>query len=485
MSGIDQAFLEPQKKPLAILKLQNIIQQLAAYFTDKDPAELIALFGPLQQQLAYSFIDFSRQLQVFGFEPIEAAATAANIVLKPLAFALIPRALLLDKPSDIFVSLPGEPSEYVFARNHRSVQSVLMVYLHDEKTDDFNFMNAIQRIVADIIAKNVAVLPSSTEELEKLRDILIAMTLERCKGFHLEPEVLEKFVTKEVEITLGLQDRKYNNIDIIIAKARTQLLPNPNYYFNHLQNVVRSSGDLDRTFGWFDKVFMDGFKHIPPEALPELLAEFVADVITGEHYPMVIQESTSEEVPIYADFFIRHGLVAAPQTGSKAYALADSVLKNQGLTLVVYNILLHSGKIEAIQSMEEELQKSPELVQFMLRAMGLIRLLDDIGDRKLDEEHEAINILNADPEIKTIFMDNSRLSADDYLNAVVFGNENPKVTQLLASYKQMELEVDQIMTEDNRDLIQATKAVVFAAFINAGFNDIDAFKATMQLMRGD
>lgn len=418
----------------AIKLIQKIFHDLGSNFTDANKIELVLKsFPTLMVQLRYNIQRFQTTLIEFGYTEAAAEITSRDICLKPLLYSMIPRILSSNNPEGVLAMLPGEDETAFRDRLYASMLPEMTVYLFDETKDRFANIDFSQP----------------------------------------------------------------NMVVDMINRAEATLLADPNFYMYELSNArdeflrdVNPEGSQNVLY----RLLHPFFVLLQKKRITNfsVVLQLISDVLTNENRAQLIYETKSAtEIKEYSDMLARLGISPRKDIVSRSQAQAYSIMTNQGLLLVTYTSLLFNDSVVS-DTFEEHLTRGREIEDLLLQASALVRITDDLGDMKADSQNNVINIFLADDDTKDAFISYSRIRDASFSHFVHTGElvlDNPTlstqqkmITVLLKIYQQL---VESKSQTWNAELINAIKAVIFAAFINAAFNDRDAAQFTGILASSD
>lgn len=416
-------------------KLQELLAVLGPNFGEQPKIDILRdNFQFLQDQMKYSYQALADTLSDMGYSYPEAAKIAQDIVLKPILFSLVPRILCAENPSWIVAPFDGETTEEHLYRTHTSLLPEILVYWFDQTIDEFNSKESFS----------------------------------------------------------GFNDHPLTPVELLVVQAKERIFAEPNFYLSQLMECAGlfwSEEDPQTSNNIFYKILYPTLHqaHFFGGDITTLL-HLISDVITNEQRGTELfraKQSVDNAgvLPTYKDLLLSENITnyEIDSSGNLDQETAYAILSNQGLLLVVYTALLFSDQIRPGFGLIDLLRNSSAVTDILLQFTALVRITDDIGDVEEDIRHHVPNILTLNPEAKRQFIAFSRIEDTEILTLLTTPPDltddavKPNVhAQLMRFYTSLAS-----LTEStwNPILIKAVKSVIFAAFINAQFNDIDATNA--------
>lgn len=424
-----------------VQKLQNLLTAIGPNFEEVEKINsLIESFEFLHGQVRYSFRAFVHTLIEMGYGEFEAEKISQDIVLKPILFSLVPRILCADDPNLVTQPWPNESTDEHLHRTHISLMPEIIVYWFDQTIDEFN----------------------SHEDLR------------RSHNYNTSP------------------------IEKLISQGKQEVLFRPNFYLSQLLNcedLFWAEEDPASSSNLFYRLLHPTMRQVNTLGGDiQTLLQLISDVITNEQRATELFRnkgllSENQKVPRYEDLLLSIGLnnYITEADGNIDQETAYAIISNQGLLLVVYTSLLFSGQLQPNFGLTEMLQTSPKITEILLKFAALVRITDDLGDLADDVSNQVPNVLTLSKRAKGKFITLSNIEDTRVARMIENHSESTTFVQsgahkiLMNFYNQIS---DGSQEEWNPALVKAVNAVIFAAFINAQLNDVDATNAASQLLTG-
>lgn len=351
---------------------------------------------------------------------------------------------------------------------------------------------------ARITATQIAPKPLFYSTLVRVRTLGLNTVLEDFYSrepdhqFTLYTQVAPEFTAFLFDQTIDRYNYDYREstaVQKLIDMAEPRLLLNPNYYWNHLKNVLDWSFNFPNTNcalpkEWRGFLLLSRYIRwlqrcgVSYSEARDIL-HTVADVLTNEHLAHIAFAEARYSKCLfhrYQDFVDSAVGYSAVESDNAEYTVARAMLRGQGFLMVVASqYAMWRMKAPEYPTLRELLKTNSRLVQLVRLLEGVVRLYDDLGDFVTDFIRYAPNVLWGTPQVKRRFIDLVGISSEPFLGpgiAIKAGIFDPQ-PDLLCMIREVEQASYSIMGScaEIAPVLSIIRNVVYGSMINATYND--------------